>query len=204
MVTIVKVHQDSLTYDDPTAHQGLQRGGLPQDDEGEHHVKNRGQWTPHGVESHSDILQAEVVEGDHADKHHGQRQDLPGRLQVETDRGEVDDPRAKPGEQLHDPAESDRHRALVESDEQRRVQLSVVQKVIIKEHHGDGDKPVECDHSSDPDCSEYKGLSISVRGRCFRACESHLQYAGPLQLEPDHVDTKRNLFKKINKSEYFT
>lgn len=121
MVTIVKVHQHSLTYDHPTAHQGLHRGVLPQDDEGEHHVKNRGQWTPHGVESHSDILQAEVVEGDHADEHHGQWQDLPGRLQVETDGREVDDPRAKPGQQLHDPAESDCHRALVESDEHWRV-----------------------------------------------------------------------------------
>lgn len=126
-VSILKAHSDAQTYDDATAQEGWQRGSLLQDGEGEHHVENGGQWTPHGVESHADVLQAEVVEGDHADEHHGQRQDLPGRLQVERDRGEVDDPRTEPGQQLHEPAESDRHHALVEGDEERRVQLPVVQ-----------------------------------------------------------------------------
>lgn len=172
-VSILKPHSDSHTYDDAAAQEGWQGGRLLQDGEGEDHVENRGQWTPHGVESHADVFQAEVVERDHADEHHGQRQDLPGRLQVESDRGEVDDPRAKSGQQLHEPAEHDRHRALVEGDEQRRVQLPVVQQIIIEEHHGDGNKPVKWDHRSDPGCSEEKSLSMSVRVRGFRAGESH-------------------------------
>lgn len=132
------------------------------------------------------MFQAQVVEGDHGDEDDGQRQHLPGRLQVERDRREVDEPRAEPGQQLQDPAQSDSHQALEESDEQRRVQLPVVQQVVIEEHHRYRDEPVQDDHSSYPHSSEQESLSMSLLVRRFRASQSHPQDTGPLQLCPVH------------------
>lgn len=142
------------TQYDPTADQSLQRRGLFQEDIRQEHIKNGAEGPADRVESHADMFQTQVVEGDHADEDDRQRQDLPGRLQVELDGREVDGSGAELGQQLHEPTQADGHHALVESDEQRRVQVSVVQQVVVEEHHCYRDKPVKCDHSGYPDCSE--------------------------------------------------
>lgn len=92
------IPDSELTQYNATAQQGFVRCGLSQDDVGQQDIENCAKWAPNCVKRHSDVLQAQIVESDHADEHNGQRQDLPGRLQVEFDRREVDEPRAQPGQ----------------------------------------------------------------------------------------------------------
>ncbi len=174
------------TQYNPTTHQSLVWRGLFQDDVGQQHVEDCAEWATDRVESHPDKLQAQVVEDDHADEDSGQRQHLSGRLQVEFDRREIDESRAESGQQLHDPAEADRHHTLIEGDKQRRVQLFVVQQIIIKEHHCYGDEPVQSNHGCYPKCSEHESLSMSFLVHRVRAGQSHPQDTGPLQLCPVH------------------
>lgn len=157
-----------------------------QDGEGEQHVEHCAEGAADGVERHPDVLETQVVEGDHADEHEGQRKHLPGRLQVEAERREVDQARTQAGQQLHEPAQADRHQALEEGDEERRVQLAAVQQVVVEEHHGDGHEPVESHHGRDLPRADHERLRRTVLLRPARAAQSHLQYARPLQLGPVH------------------
>jgi len=177
---------DRVTQNDSTAHQRFAGGGLLQDHVGQQHVKHRAERAADRVESHAEVLEAQVVEGDHADEHDGQRQHLPGRLQVELEGGEVDDAGALGGQQLHDPAQPHGNHALVEGDEERRVQIPVVQQVVVEEHHGDGDEPVRRHHGRDlrgAPQERVPGGRVRVR---VRGGERHLQDVRPLQLDPVH------------------
>lgn len=59
-----------LTDDDAAGKQGIEGGGLLEQQVGEQHIEDSGEGAAHIVEGHTHVLQAEVIEGDHAYKDH--------------------------------------------------------------------------------------------------------------------------------------
>lgn len=183
-----------LTYDDSAGQKGIEGGGLLEEEVGEQHVEHGGEGAPHVVEGHADVLEAEVVGGDHADEDGGEGQDAAGHLGVEAQGGQAGagGPAGRP--QAEAQAQRGRQRALEEGDEERRVeaQRGAVQQVLVEEDHGDGGEPVEADHHGDAQGPQQEGRppAPAALGRQQRvgaaAAQRHPQDPRPRQLRSAH------------------
>ena len=109
-------------HNDAAADSGGHGGLLAEDEVGEEHVEHGGETPPDVVEGDPHVLEAEVVEGDHADEHQGERQHAPhgGGLQLQL--GEGDAAGELPGELPQHAARRHRDQALVPGHEQGRLQ----------------------------------------------------------------------------------
>ncbi len=129
------------------ANDGLGRSLVAEDDIREHHVEYCRQGSPDVVERDADVLQAEVVEGDHADEHDGERQDL---LQ---DRGRHCDLAAghrlaELGRQRGDPiAHGGRDYTLIPCDEKRSLHT----RLATQECFVDKNQSYRHDPETEPD-----------------------------------------------------
>lgn len=131
------------------------------------------------------MLQTQVVKSYHGDEDHREGKDLPGYLQVHLDGGKVHAGRPDGGHEVHEPAQADRDHALEEGDKERGVQLLAVQQVVVEEHHGDGDEPVENHHQGDLQSPNHEGFPLPpLLGP--RIAQRHPQDPGTLQLGPVH------------------
>lgn len=74
-----------LTYDDSAGQEGIEGGGLLEEQVGEQHVEDGGEGPPHIVEGHTDMLEAEVVGSDHANEDGREGQDAAGHLGIEVE-----------------------------------------------------------------------------------------------------------------------
>lgn len=111
----------------------------------EKHVEHGGEGAAHVVEGHSNKLEAQVVEGDHANEDKGKGQDAAGDLEVHADGGKVHEARRAAGSQQAEQfADDDGDKALVESDEERRIQAQrrAAQQILVEEDHCDRNEPV--------------------------------------------------------------
>lgn len=57
-----------LTNDEATGKQGIEGGGLLEQHVGQQHIEDGGERAAHVVEGHPHILEAQVIEGDHANE----------------------------------------------------------------------------------------------------------------------------------------
>lgn len=181
-----------LTNDDATREQGIEGSGLFEQQVGQEHIEHGGERAPHVVEGHPHVLEAEVIEANHADEDYRQRQHTASHLEVQAQGGEVNGARAAGGQSAEALAQQRGHQALKESDEDRGVQLQggAVQQVLVEEYHGDGDDPVERDHQRDLQRPQQKRLvpvvCIGLLGGNRGSSQRHAQDPGPLQGGPVH------------------
>lgn len=138
------------------------------------------------------MLEAEVVGGDHADEDDGEGQDAAGHLEVEA-QGRQRGAGPAGGPQAEAEAQGGRHGALEEGDEERGVeaQRRAVQQVLVEEHHGDGDEPVQADHQGDAQGPQHEGRppapgTLRRQQRVGSTAQRHPQDPGPRQLRSAH------------------
>lgn len=177
---LLVVAQGEAGDDDSAAGDGGKRGGLAEDDKVKDYVENDGERAGDLVERDLDVLEAQVVEDDHAGEDKGQRQHL-----LEDVRADLEGRDVRHTQRPRDVAEQHGDHALRPCDEERRRDLvGGAQQRLVGEHHRNGDDPVErhgqedvahlarqrdrgilrvCRHG------EWGGLCGGGRGRCGAA-----------------------------------